>query len=216
MLELGIKPPSRFWVFDSDYPFSVSAALAVFLLTCSSLGLYFTNDWVDDREQTALAEAPSSDAALAITSVLANAVLLSQTGKVETLTEITEIAQQLRGETSEREEITLAIEQMMKGVNVDQFFKLAGEGLQPPQPMTRAGDGNQSFAVSTSTLEGITGLEGAPVFDAEERLALSPPLLAHGSDQLFKVLNDQSGVPLTANADGVKRRVPVVEGHGWL
>lgn len=35
MIELGIKPPSRFWNFYSEHPVSISTAIATLLVTLS-------------------------------------------------------------------------------------------------------------------------------------------------------------------------------------
>jgi DNA-binding SARP family transcriptional activator len=211
MLELGIKPPGRFWLFYSDHPFSVSAAVALLLLTCSSIGLFLVNDWVHDREQAALAEAPSSEAVLAMTPVVTAAVQLSQAGKGEMLTEITEVAQQIRGGSSGRAEIIRATEQLMKGVNIAPFLKLANNASQQPQAMTLGGEGSVPLAINTRSLGGINGLVGVSVLDVEERLMLLPPLLVHGPDQLFEVLGDQHQIARPTSAVGATARVPAIE-----
>ncbi|MFT5211010.1 MAG: Zn-finger nucleic acid-binding protein [Flavobacterium sp.] len=71
MIELGIKPPSRFWNFYASHPVSISAAIATLLVTLTLVSSVFVNQYIEKGEKAELNAASSVKAIQETTLMLA-------------------------------------------------------------------------------------------------------------------------------------------------
>ena len=133
MAELGIKPPSRLWLFFERYPISMGFAISSMIIIATGFAFRYADYYLDQiAHEALLAEAPSEEIT-EIAPVIAAAVQLQQTGNAEIVTEIAEAAEVMRGQNDSREAIVKAAQQMLKGADTTEFLAKAAQMALPKQ-----------------------------------------------------------------------------------
>ncbi len=202
MKELGLKTPSRFWRFFERYPISVSSAFAMLIVAASGLVLHQVDQYLDAQAVDAVRASAAPAEVQAIAPVISAAVQLQQNGNQAMISEIAEVTTKMHGSApvSQQELIGVA-QQMMKGVDADQFVASASKNATPGM-MTRAGpDGQEPVRFNTDTVGGVTGIPGVEKFDARVLQSMAPPLLEHGHENVLTVLTERVSVPDPLNLD---------------
>lgn len=202
MKELGMKPPSRFWLFYERHPISLSFFATVMIIAVTGVVFRYIDLYID---QIALEEkvlAPPSEEIKGIAPAVAAAVNLQQNGNQEVMTEIADASQIMRGELGQqRQEMIQAASQMMKGVESEKFIAAAGQ-MALPKPNTVATENDPAVPVNLSTIGGVQGLSGVSSFETRDLAEMAPPLLEHGHENVLAVLTQKRAIKDVLDPEG--------------
>jgi tetratricopeptide (TPR) repeat protein len=191
MKELGIKPPSDLWMLFEKYTISISFAITASIVMATGVAFRSVDIYLDGLAHEELVAEEASAEIKGIAPVVAAAIEMQQTGNEEVMTEIADASQIMRGGPNEsRAQIVDAAQQMMKGVDPEVFMAMASKMAMPA--MAKMSNGEvQPAPVNIDTIGGVSGMQGVSTFSPQELMAMSPPLLEHGHEQILSVLTEK-------------------------
>ncbi|MBL4682182.1 MAG: hypothetical protein JKY88_15860 [Pseudomonadales bacterium] len=207
MIELGIKPPGRFWMFFSSNPVSVSISLAALLVTASLALSFFLNQYIDAEEQAQLLKAAPIEEIQEAVPILAEAVSLKQSGNQSLVSELADVTENLRGSREQALQVVKAAEQMMKGIGADAFIQSTKHSSANKKLTLKAPGEPPQIPVNTDTIGGIKGLPGLDNFDDEELNNIVPSMAIQGEDKIILLMSKTLSVPDSDNPSGPNIRV---------
>lgn len=212
MLELGIKPPSRFWTFYSSHPISLSTLVASLLVSLSIAVSFFVNQHFDDIEDQVVLAQSASPEVQQLAPVLANAVGLEQNGNGQMLAELATATQLIQGiGAGSQQEMISQTENMMKGANASAFITAALKNNQFATTSKEGPGGAAPVTVNTDTLGGIRGLPGVESFTDESLVQISSPTEFSGQDQMLRMITKKVQFPDPENPNGADILVERIE-----
>lgn len=196
MKELGIKPPSRFWLFFEKHPFSVSAAFGILLLAASGVAFNEIDKYLSAEELSAQRAAPATEEMQEIAPVISAAIALQQNGNQAVVAEMADITTMMHGTAPvAQQEIIATAQQMMKGVDPQKFIDMASKSARPGVMTLPGPQGQEPVRINTDTIGGVTGIEGIEKFEPEALAKIAPPLLEHGHERVLQTLVETVQVP---------------------
>lgn len=192
MKELGIRPPSQLWQIFERYTISLSFAITAAIVLATGITFRYVDNYVEKMAAEELAAETASEEIQGIAPTVASAIELQQNGNGQMMEEMASVSQEMRGATNEsREQIVQAAQQMMKGVDPQQFLAAAGQ-MALPKMSAKLSQGEVAPApVNIDTIGGVSGMQGISSFAPQELTAMSPPLLEHGHEQILSVLTEK-------------------------
>ncbi|MDA0978949.1 MAG: hypothetical protein O3B72_10345 [Proteobacteria bacterium] len=193
MKELGIKPPSAFWRLFEQHTALIGFGMAAVIVVSTIVGFKYTDEMLDKAAYEELVAAEPSAEIQGVAPIVASAVELQQNGNQQVLTEMAATTQvmQLGALNQERAKVVEATQQLMKGVQPEQFMAMAGQMSLPPAVAKISPGEIEPARVNLDTVGGITGLQGVSTFNQTELTSMSPPLLEHGHEQILGVLTEK-------------------------
>lgn len=203
MRELGMRPPGRLWLLFEKYKISLSFAISAMIILAAGVVFRFVDIYLDQLAYEEIVAAAPSEEIQQIAPTVATAVHLQRNGNLPVITEIADATQILRGDAgAQRQSVTKAAEQMMKGVEIDKFIAEA-QKMAPPRTTAKLAEGEtEPVRVNTGTIGGVTGLQGVADFDAKSLVAMAPPLLEHGHENILSVFTEKRIIPDILNPEG--------------
>ena len=203
MKELALKPPSAFWVLLEKYTLSLGFAISAGIIMATGVAFYYVDDYMDKLAHEELLEAEASDEIKAVAPTVATAIEMQHSGNGGVMEEIAMASQEIRGGSNEsREAIVGAASLMMKGVDPEKFMAIA-QNMSMSKMTAQLSEGElQPAPVNIDTIGGVSGLQGLPAFSNKELMAMSPPLLAHGHEEILSVLTDKTVIKDVYDLDG--------------
>jgi hypothetical protein len=203
MLELGIKPPSRFWTFYSGHPISLSTVFASLLISLSLSINFFVSQYFNDIEQQAVKAKPASQEVQQLAPLLANAVGLEQNGNGQMLSELATATQLIQGiGAGSKQEMISQTENMMKGAGSSEFVSAALNYQALSARSKEVPGGAAPVTINAGTLGGIRGLPGVNLFSDESLGKIAGPSEESGQDQLLNMISKKVPFPDPDNPNG--------------
>jgi len=189
MKELGIKPPSKLWVYFEQYTVSMTAAAVVVVIGLTVVGFKFVSDRMAAEAHAQLVAAAPSEEMQQVSPTLATAIRMKQSGNEPMMTDMASTIEMLKGQKEDQKAIINAANQMLKGADSSQFMSMAGKTPGMPGQTLAGPDGEDPVPVNNGNIGGVSGIPGSSEFSRTELDSMSPPLLADGRDEILDVLS---------------------------
>lgn len=202
MKELGIKPPSKLWQIFSQRPFSISISVGILLVTLSSVVSFYVSDYLEAEQDAEFAAAPASEEIQELAPAMAGVVGMQLSGNQDVVDELAAATQLLSGQAINKQALTNATEQMMKGAGSEAFIQQANQ-LPALKSSTPGGLGEPApVSVNRDTLGGVAGLPGVTQLNTEQLAKTQPGETNHGYDNVAEVLTHKLQLPDPSNPNG--------------
>ncbi|MFT7687121.1 MAG: Zn-finger nucleic acid-binding protein [Candidatus Azotimanducaceae bacterium] len=207
MIELGIKPPSRFWNFYSTHPVSISTSIAALLVTASFASSFILNRYIEEEEKAELIAAAPIAIIQETAPMLAEVVSLKQNGNEPLVSELADVTASLRGSREQAQGVVKAAEQMMKGIGADAFIQTTMKSAGEKKLTLKAPGEPPQSSVNIDTIGGISGLAGVSSFSQSDLAQLAPSLGQHGKDAVLDLMSKSLSVKNPEDLGGPNIRV---------
>ncbi len=212
MEELGIRPLSKLWLLFEQHPISISFAVSTLIVIATGFVFRYADLYLDGLTHEELVAEVPGEQIQHIAPVISAAVELQNNGNEQVVTEMADATQVLRGKTDSRQAIVGAAHQMMKGADSTQFLTNVAENVNLPKQTAQLSPGEtQPAPVNMGTIGGVSGLAGVSSFSADELAEISPPLLAHGHEELLRVLSEKRVIPDPVDSTAPELVVQVID-----
>ena len=137
MEELGIKPPSKLWLFFEKYTISMSFAIASLIIIATGFAFRYADLYLDRLAHEELVAAEPGSNIKQIGPVISAAVQLQKNGNQQVVTELADATEVLRGQQNTRKAIVEAAQQMMKGADTAFYRQCIKDGAAQTVSITR-------------------------------------------------------------------------------